>query len=134
MTPQEQYPLFYKYPHHWINAISVYKNGDDFDHKLTLAMFGEITERANWKDYAPKFKPQEGEAFLRDLEDAVNCMWVSPNIFSYKGCVLGEYHFSAGNIHIYIGALDLRIRCTSSSVSIDTAAYTRRLWELGYYL
>lgn len=150
MTPQEQYPKFYSHPHYWIDAIEVEsikgypvfgQNGvtRKRTYKLTHGNLNEFIADGDLKDYIPKFNPQEGEAFIKDLEAAVNA-----------GCTLRKYQFVCNDndgAYVFDTLTGYRVMVSTDNISnvctainglgekyFDTSAYVDKLRELGYYI
>lgn len=148
LTPQEKHPKFYSHPHYWINAIEV-KSIKDYPvfgqngvtkkrvYKLTHNNFTEFIADGDLKDYAPLFKPQEGEAFIKDLEAAVSAggngdFKLLSNRLGYKWFITDasdNFH-----THLYLTVKDSGISVVSSYANFDTTAYVDKLRELGYYI
>jgi hypothetical protein len=131
LTPQEKYPKFYKDPHLWIDAIEVSR----VDRVIVQVLTVSLLYNAAIKDYKPLFKPQEGEAFIKDLEQAVSAgvgtqarrIIKSPkNIIAFDA----EHQFYQC---IMIIENDIK-KVTSMLTDFDTAAYVDSLRKLGYYL
>lgn len=153
MTSQEKYPKFYSHPHYWINAIEVecintftrpvglgvqdYDKGEII--KLSPHSYDWIKTPRIIERLAPKFKPQEGEAFIKDLEAAVN-----------TGCTLRKYQFvfndndgalvfdTSTGYRVMVSIDNISNVCTAinglGEKYFDTAAYVDKLRELGYYI
>lgn len=141
MTPQEKYRKFYDHPEYWINAIEVecvnpysfHKEGDR--KKLTPeALYDQHTCLAlhNWK---PKFKPQEGDQFIKDLEEAVSdgCYGeaVVKTIETKWDWTFSLKNDDEASITVVKAGLDISL---SHGVTLNGAAYSQRLMQLGYYV
>jgi hypothetical protein len=133
LMPQEKHPKFYKDPHLWIGAIEVEYIGTkgiigksilDVDLLSTLILFGELL------GVKPLFKPQEGEQFIKDLEQAVSAGFGGASVTHYKTPSSIVFEVDGGEIEIWS---DLKIT-TSSGIAFDTSAYVITLLKLGYYL
>jgi hypothetical protein len=145
LTPQEKYRKFYEDPHLWIDAIEVvvtkttilhsaeYYEGEKYT--LTAEMLWRLSRSMQFE---PLFKPQDGEAFIKDLESCLR-QTVSPHL-EYSETENGYYVFfsKAYNYELRVpisnisrlallGNLDL-------GVAINTAAYVDTLRKIGYYL
>jgi len=156
---QQKYPKFYAKPHLWIDAIEVerikgYVNpfqpkkdtpiwmevGEKY--KLNVVTVLCMNERNLWDNYKPLFKPQEGEAFIKDLESAVSA--ATGKKYLYREEKHGQHILNTGtspedkvvrmpiiNLALVKGyELESGIRLDY----FDTAAYVDKLRELGYYL
>lgn len=153
MTPQEQHPLFFKKPHLWINAIEVECVGSYADlpvpkdsgykaagnmaidaksrtYPFTVEHLAWLREIKALDYYAPKFKPQEGEQFIKDLETAVSAGFGGAKATYYKTPSSIVFEVENGEIEIW-GNLKVT---TSSGIAFDTAAYVDKMRELGYYI
>jgi hypothetical protein len=136
LTPQEKHPKFYANPEYWINAIEVYKNGDDFNHKLTHAMFGEIMDGNRINQYVPIFKPQEGDQFIKDLESAVSAAMNEPATLLNDGDAVKLFTGGWWYVSILmenIGIVNVRSE-DNDLLLFDTSKYVTTLLKLGYYL
>jgi len=151
-TPQEKHPKFYKDPHLWIGAIDIkclkvfmldsveVKEGTMLH--LTPYLLWQLGKKVDYIE--PRFKPQEGEKFIKDLESAVD----SGNIFNYK---LSYKEKDKNGHYLFTGDKDghpLLLTVNSAKLSmvayavgkdlialpIDTSAYVTTLLKLGYYL
>jgi hypothetical protein len=151
MTPQEQYPKFYSRPEKYL-GIEVETLGCRVPIKLSRGLIHDVISI----DYLiPKFKPQEGEQFIKDLEDAVSCAG-SFSVFYNRVKEEGNntnYHYlyynigfdedddeddDEGYVKCYIHKHNISKVDFSNNISgdndFDTAAYVDRLRDLGYYL
>ena len=156
MTPQENYPKFYSHPHYWINAIevecvnthleivndprSVIVKGRSFEFDENC--FNDFCNVNTLHKYKPLFKPQEGEAFIKDLEAAVSCATRSKYVYRVEKD--GQHILNTGitshdsvarmpilNLSLVKGyQLESGLRLSY----FDTATYVDKLRELGYYL
>jgi hypothetical protein len=150
---QQKYRKFYEDPHLWIDAPiqlqCIEKHlelKDDPRSEVSLGsqfLFDAEMYNAIWlfgtvDKYLPLFKPQEGEAFIKDLEACLQ-ETVSPHL-AYSETENGYYVFfsKAYNYELRVptsnisklallGNLDL-------GVAINTAAYVDTMRSLGYYL
>jgi hypothetical protein len=158
LTPQEKYPKFYKDPHFWIGAIEVevnvdtsgtyrrIKKGEIF--QLSALALHEFQSMSALQNLTPKFEPQEGDQFIKDLESAVSAG--GEGQFKLLSDKLGYKWFIADasdNFHTYlfVTVKNDNIRKVSSfagdkdmedtnSRNFNTAAYVDTLRKLGYYL
>ena len=150
LTPQEKYRKFYEDPHLWIGAPMQlqciekhWELKDDPRSEVSLGalylydaeMYNSIWLFGTVDKYLPLFKPQEGEAFIKDLEQAVSAgvgtqarrIIKSPkNIIAFDA----EHQFYQC---IMIIENDIK-KVTSMLTDFDTAAYVDTLRKLGYYL
>jgi hypothetical protein len=130
LTPQEKYRKFYEDPHLWIDAIEVKRTNSKVWHPLSLLLLHEITCNDDIAWYEPKFKPQEGEAFIKDLEEAVSAGFRDAKARYYKTPSSIVFEVIGAEIEVW---QDLRVT-TSSGAAFDTAAYVDTLRKLGNYL
>ena len=152
MTPQEQYPKFFKHPHYWIDAIEVecvtphafYVNPHKYKPRafegeremFTSAAYSEIKKHDTLKHFAPLFKPQEGEQFIKDLEVAVSAGLgeESVTLVRTQGAnYVFEYEELFGVKAIEVYKTDLSI-LLPYGISFNCAAYVDKLRQLGYYV
>jgi hypothetical protein len=142
-TPQEKYPKFYESPHLWIGAIEVecLKDLNDGDYqqgkhyKFHQDIYNTIYTYSLEKFFVPKFKPQEGERFIKDLESAVSAgvgTQARRIIKSPKNIIAFDAEDKFHQV-IMIVENDIK-RVTSMLTDFDTAAYVDTLRKLGYYL
>jgi len=140
LTLQEQYKKFYDKPHLWIDAIEVefiesfykFKRGEVV--RFTSSCYSIIAQQENrW--CVPKFKPQEGDQFIKDLEDAVRlgCYGeaVTKNFETKWDWTFTLNLDEEAHITIVKAGLDISL---SHGVTFNSAAYVDRMRELGYYL
>ena len=157
LTPQEKYRKFYEDPHLWIDAHMQlqciekhWELKDDPRSEVSLGalylydaeMYNSIWLFGTVDKYLPLFKPQEGEAFIRDLEQAVSA--ASGKKYLYREEKHGQHILNTGttpedkvvrmpiiNLALVKGyELESGIRLDY----FDTAAYVDTLRKLGYYL
>lgn len=134
MTPQEQYPKFFDHPHYWIDAIEVEREHTDIKERLTLDFLTETIKNDDLHKYKPLFKPQEGEQFIKDIEEAVSagCFYEPVKIANEsKWDIYFELVRNEGEITVTKDGLDVQL---SHNVTFNTAAYVDKLRELGYYI
>ena len=152
MTPQAQYKKFYDKPHLWINAIEVecvnpISTVNLFSQERRHFNFGETYSLAenysfiknNIDCFAPKFKPQEGEQFVKDLETAVSA--ATGIEFVYKDIDKGKHRLYSKDFGYVVKLPIININLvrayqTETGMAIsyfDTAAYVDKMRELGYY-
>lgn len=151
MTPQEKYPKFYLYPHHWIDAIEVrvnksfemdgYHFREGLQYGLDLPHLNELVEHNRLTYVDPKFKPQEGEAFIKDLESAVSLAIQVPvkEHSKAKDVWILSFEDNDGIVTVIIPKANLEqfaVSFTGSPIPVlvDTAAYVDKLRQLGYYV
>jgi hypothetical protein len=136
LTPQEQYPKFYKDPHLWIGAIEVeYSILGGVSQKMPLTVGIMNSPKWNLKKFTPLFKPQEGDQIIKDLESAVSAGLFGESILL---AVLDKpespsIYFEFGDEVIEIRKKDLSIQLPHG-ICFNTAAYVTTLLKLGYYL
>lgn len=150
MTPQEQYPKFYKDPHFWIGAIEVtpigksaymgvnwYQSGhkEKFDDGACYLLNRHVTSH-QLLAWMPLFKPQEGEAFIKDLTDAVSAAMGENLILANNESSIIRFTFGFWYISIFVKNLAIcNVRIGDNNLSVfDTAAYVDTLRKKGYYL
>lgn len=160
MTPQQQYPKFYSHPERYLGIevecikpwqftnkeYDVFKIGTPVD--FTLFLLTRLTHGRLEEYFKPLFKPQQGEQFIKDLEDAVSCggdgdFKLLSDKLNYKWFIAdadGNFH-----THLFVTIKDDNLGAVSSYAgdkdmenvtprNFDTAAYVDRMRELGYYL
>jgi hypothetical protein len=149
LTPQEQYPKFYKDPHLWIGAIEVecvksfmrpvgmgvsgYNEGEII--KLTPQNYDWLKSPRIIECVKPIFNPQEGDQFIKDLESAVSAgvgTQARRIIKSPKNIIAFDAEDKFHQV-IMIVENDIK-RVTSMLTDFDTVAYVTTLLKLGYYL
>lgn len=145
MTPQEQYRKFYDKPHLWTGAIEVectkswqreFLQGEAGE-KLPVNEILCIRNRQLdlWDKYIPKFKPQEGQQFLKDLEEAVSagCYGevVTKTLDTKYDWTFTLKDDDEASITVVKAGLDISL---SRGVTFNAAAYTDKLRQLGYYV
>jgi len=142
---QQKYPKFYESPYLFVGNLMVrdnksiwYENDTKFDGYLCAKCFDYM----DIQDFTPLFKPQEGEAFIKDLEDAVSA--ATGKKYLYREEKHGQHILNTGtspedkvvrmpiiNLALVKGyELESGIRLDY----FDTAAYLDTLRKLGYYL
>lgn len=166
---QQKYPKFYPSeggkPHLWIDAIEVecitphafYVNPYKYKprafegetEKFTANTYFEIIRHDTLKHFAPLFKPQEGEAFIKDLESAVKAvldtMPLGIKYLKYheekeSPFYTFDYEDEQGQCEINIvktNIAQINFSETESDpllVFADVSIYVDTLRKLGYYL
>ena len=139
-TLQEKHPKFYKDPHFWIGAIEVevncdttgtyrqIKKGEIF--QLSALTLHEFQSMSALQNLTPKFKPQEGDQFIKDLESAVSA---ATDIEDAKFTWL-TYWLVYKNNHQMVSVSLEDISDTCGNTSFSASRYVDTLRKLGYYL
>ena len=138
LTPQKKYPKFYDCPHLFVGKLMVrdyksiwYENDTEFDGYLCAKCFDYM----DIQDFTPIFKPQEGDQFIKDLEQAVSAgvgTQARRIIKSPKNIITFDAEHQFHQV-IMIVENDIK-RVTSMLTNFNTAAYVDTLRKLGYYL
>jgi hypothetical protein len=148
-TLQEKHPKFYESSHLWIGAIEVevncdttgtyrqIKKGEIF--QLSALTLHEFQSMSALQNLTPKFKPQEGDQFIKDLESAVSAaMDKRMEFLVNEGENFAFYSTPNTSIRVLVEAVTLRayacVGSEQSALFFDTAAYVTTLLKLGYYL
>jgi len=152
LTPQQKYPKFYAKPHLWIDAIDCIYLGNTpnipYQFELDLETLNVLLIDNELQHCQPLFKPQEGEAFIKDLESAVSVglnKKENEGVAYYSGdSTQNAWALSLINdsdqktVSVYIDKTNLsRVVCSQWDGDANvfyTAAYVDKLRELGYYL
>jgi len=161
MKPQEQYPKFYTHPEIYlgveVECIEDYTFYNFFNgniHIVNLELLSYVSLHKLWQHFKPLFKPQQGEQFIKDLEDAVSCgikdkseFWEDTRISKVSGTPVWyelrlktndfwvEVKVTVINLsEVIVSGMLLNSADTLGAYCFDTAAYVDRMRELGYYI
>jgi hypothetical protein len=148
LTPQEKHPKFYKDPHLWIGAIEVecvkffmrpvgmgvsgYNEGEII--KLTPQTYDWLKTPRIIECVTPLFKPQEGEQFIKDLEQAISAATVRKNVKHCSYDAVSEL-FNVNEGEFFVEVFDKTFAiCVPYKAYFDAATFVDTLRKLGYYL
>lgn len=103
-------------------------------YRLSIHTLNELLEANKIEYIDPLFKPQEGEGFIKDLEEAVReCVGKEATV-RLTGDYPAYFRFDINGARLEILRENLVVHMPDGEIFFDTAAYVDKLRELGYYI
>lgn len=140
MTPQEQYPKFYSHPYMFVGQLIVRDTKSiwyEIDTKFDGYLCAKCFDYMDIQDFEPLFKPQQGEQFIKDLEDAVRLGSECKDMnYVREHELFYEFEDNGKSLTVLKDYLAQVLYCIpyEGGEYFDTAAYVDRMRELGYYI
>lgn len=136
MTLEQQYPKFYSHPERYL-GIEVERMCNHAKYIIDYSFLNAAAINKDLHEFTPKFKPQQGEQFIKDLEDAVRLGSECKDMnYVREHELFYEFEDNGKNLTVLKDYLSQVLYCIpyEGGEYFDTAVYVDRMRELGYYI